>query len=170
MTATPPVRTTVGGGAGCADELAGSLRTEVNRLAYHLRVPATKSGITPTRLAALAALARHGEGCRQGDLAAQMGVSPASMTRLVDIMAEAGWVLRERDPSDARAFLLRLSAHGEHTLDSLRSESTSRLSDDIQTLTDDERRTLAAAIPILRGIADRRLGTEATDAGHGGTG
>ena len=69
MTATPPVRTTVGGGAGSADELAGSLRTEVNRLAYHLRVPATKSGITPTRLAALAALARHGQGCRQGDLA-----------------------------------------------------------------------------------------------------
>ena len=170
MTATPPVRTTVGGGAGCADELAGSLRTEVNRLAYHLRVPATKSGITPTRLAALAALARHGEGLPAGRPRAQMGVSPASMTRLVDIMAEAGWVLRERDPSDARAFLLRLSAHGQHTLDSLRSESTSRLSDDIQTLTDDERRTLAAAIPILRGIADRRLATESTDAGPGGTG
>ena len=170
MTATPPVRTTVDTGACSADELAGSLRTEVNRLAYHLRVPATKSGITPTRLAALAALARHGEGCRQGDLAAQMGVSPASMTRLVDIMAEAGWVVRERDPSDARAFLLRLSAHGRSTLDSLRSESTSRLSADIQELSDDERRTLAAAIPILRGIADRRLGTEATDVGQGGTG
>ena len=99
-----------------------------------------------------------------------MGVSPASMTRLVDIMAEAGWVLRERDPSDARAFLLRLSAHGQHTLEGLRSESTSRLSADIQTLTDDERRTLAAAIPILRGIADRRLATESTDAGPGGTG
>ena len=54
MTATPPVRSTVGEGAASADELAGSLRTEVNRLAYHLRVPATKSGITPTRLAALA--------------------------------------------------------------------------------------------------------------------
>ena len=90
MTATPPVRTTVGGGAGvvptssrgrCAPRSTGSPTT--------CGYPATKSGITPTRLAALAALARHGEGCRQGDLAAQMGVSPASMTRLVDIMAEA---------------------------------------------------------------------------------
>jgi DNA-binding MarR family transcriptional regulator len=89
-----------------------------------------------------------------------MGVSPASMTRLVDIMIEAKWVLRQRDPSDARAFLLRLSAHGRRTLESLRSESTSRLSADIETLTDEERRALAAAIPILRGIADRRLAAD----------
>jgi DNA-binding MarR family transcriptional regulator len=160
MTSAVPAPPSVDEGPESVHDLAGSLRTEVNRLAYHLRVPATKSGITPTRLAALAALARHDEGCRQGDLAAQMGVSPASMTRLVDIMIEAKWVLRQRDPSDARAFLLRLSAHGRRTLESLRSESTSRLSADIETLTDEERRALAAAIPILRGIADRRLAAD----------
>ena len=143
-----------------AHDLAGSLRTELARLAYHLRIPATKSGITPTRLAALAALARHDQGCRQGDLAIEMGISPASMTRLVDIMVTARWVLRQRDPSDARAFALRLSDHGRSTLEGLRSEGTSRLSADIEALTDDERRTLAAAIPILRGIADGRLGAD----------
>ena len=142
------------------DDLAGSLRTELTRLAYHLRTPATKSGITPTRLAALAALARHDQGCRQGDLAVEMGISAASMTRLVDIMIDANWVLRRRDQSDARAFVLRLSDHGRHTLESLRSEGTSQLSTDIEHLTGDERRTLAAAIPILRGIADRRLGAD----------
>jgi DNA-binding MarR family transcriptional regulator len=149
-------------GPGSVDDLAGSLRTELARLAYHLRIPATKSGITPTRLAALAALARHDQGCRQGDLAIEMGISPASMTRLVDIMVTATWVLRQRDPSDARAFVLRLSDHGRSTLEGLRSEGTSRLSADIEALTDDERRTLAAAIPILRGIADRRLGADIT--------
>ncbi len=142
------------------DDIAGSLRTELTRLAYHLRLPATKSGITPTRLAALAALARHAQGCRQGDLAAEMGISPASMTRLVDLMVEAKWVLRQRDPSDARAFLLRLSDHGRGTLEDLRREGTSRLSADIEELADEDRRTLAAAIPILRGIADRRLGAD----------
>ena len=147
-------------GPSCVEDLAGSLRTELSRLAYHLRIPATKSGITPTRLAALAALARHDQGCRQGDLAIEMGISPASMTRLVDIMVEAKWVLRQRDPSDARAFVLRLSDHGRSTLEGLRSEGTSRLSADIEALTEDERRTLAAAIPILRGIADRRLGAD----------
>ncbi|HEY5178718.1 MAG TPA: hypothetical protein VIJ07_02905, partial [Dermatophilaceae bacterium] len=48
------------------------------------------------------------------------------------------------------------------TLEGLRSESTSRLSADVEELTDHERRTLAAAIPILRGIADRRLGADSS--------
>lgn len=160
MTSNPPVPAVTDEGPCSADDLAGSLRTELTRLAYHLRVPATKSGITPTRLAALAALARHHQGCRQGDLAAEMGISAASMTRLVDIILEAKWVLRQRDPNDARAFVLRLSDHGHHTLEGLRSEGTSRLSIDIEHLTADERGTLAAAIPILRGIADRRLSAD----------
>jgi DNA-binding MarR family transcriptional regulator len=160
MTSNAPAPATAHEVPCSADDLAGSLRTELTRLAYHLRLPATKSGITPTRLAALAALARHHQGCRQGDLAVEMGISPASMTRLVDIMAEAKWVLRQRDPSDARAFVLRLSAHGRRTLEGLRSEGTSQLSTDIEHLTGPERQVLAAAIPILRGIADRRLSAD----------
>lgn len=150
MSSTSPSGQTV-------EELAGSLRTEVSRLAYHLRVPATKSGITPTRLAALAALARNPEGCRHGDLAAMMGVSPASMTRLVEIMVEADWVVKLRDPSDARACLLQLSSEGRRTVEALRSESTSQLCADLEELTDQERATLGAAVPLLRRIADRHL-------------
>ena len=140
------------------DELAGSLRTEVNRLAYHLRAPATSSGVTPTRLAALSALARHADGCRAGDLAAQMGLTPASMSRLVEIMVTAGWATRCRDEADARATLLRLSATGARLLEDLRRESTTRLSDDLASLDPRERAVLAEAVPILRALADRRLG------------
>ncbi len=138
-------------------ELAGALRTEVNRLAYHLRTPATKSGVTPTRLAALTALQRRPSGLRQGDLAVQMGVSPASMTRLVEILRDAGWVMRDRDPEDHRVYVVRLSDAGEHTLDGLRRESTSQLSEDIEALGEAQRSALAAAVPVLRELADRRL-------------
>jgi DNA-binding MarR family transcriptional regulator len=160
MTSTAPAGAIADARVCSADDLAGSLRTELTRLAYHLRTPATKSGITPTRLAALTALARHDRGCRQGDLAVEMGISAASMTRLVDILIDANWVQRQRDQSDARAFVVRLSDHGRHTLEGLRSEGTSQLSTDIEHLSRDERLTLAAAIPILRGIADRRLGPD----------
>ena len=160
MTSTAPTGAIADAGVCSVDDLAGSLRTELTRLAYHLRLPATKSGITPTRLATLSALARHDHGCRQGDLAVEMGISAASMTRLVDILIDANWVLRQRDQSDARVFVLQLSDHGRHTLEGLRSEGTSQLSTDIEHLSRDERRTLAAAIPILRGIADRRLGPD----------
>lgn len=137
--------------------LAGELRTVVSRLAYHLRTPATRSGITPTRLAALAAVARYPDGLRQGDLAELMNVSAPSMTRLVEIMCDAGWVERGRDPLDHRAQLLVLTPVGQKTLDTLRSESASVLSSDLADLTDAERASLEAAIPVLRKLADRHV-------------
>jgi DNA-binding MarR family transcriptional regulator len=139
--------------------LAADVRTEVARLAYHLRTPATRSGITPTRLAALAAVARHPEGLRQGDLAELMNVSAPSMTRLVEIMCEAGWIARTRDPGDGRALLLMLSPVGQKTLDTLRLESASALSAELADLTTAERATLEAAVPVLRKLADRHVET-----------
>jgi len=137
--------------------LAGELRTEVGRLAYHLRTPATRSGITPTRLAALSALARYPDGVRQGDLAELMNMSAPSMTRLVEILEEAGWVDRRRDPSDQRCLLMVLSAVGRKTVETLRDESATQLSEELAELTTDERAALATAVPVLRRLADRHL-------------
>jgi DNA-binding MarR family transcriptional regulator len=137
--------------------LAGEVRTEVSRLAYHLRTPATRSGITPTRLTALSALTRYPDGLRQGDLAELMNISAPSMTRLVEILEEAGWVERRRDPDDQRCLLIVLSPVGRKTLDTLRDESASQLSEELADLTADERAALAAAVPVLRKLADRHL-------------
>ncbi|MEP7160517.1 MAG: MarR family transcriptional regulator, partial [Dermatophilaceae bacterium] len=139
--------------------LAGALRIEVNRLAFHLRGPATQFGITPTRLAALVALAKAPHGLRAGDLAEQLGVSAASLTRLVDVLQEAGWVERSRDDADRRVIRLALSTEGLTTLSALRTESTSRLQDHLDDLSPADQETLAEAVPILRGLADRRLTT-----------
>jgi DNA-binding MarR family transcriptional regulator len=137
--------------------LAGDLRTEVGRLAYHLRTPATRSGITPTRLAALSALTRYPDGVRQGDLAELMNISAPSMTRLVEILEEAGWVERRRDPQDQRCLLLVLTPLGHKTIETLRDEAATQLSTELADLTEDERAALAAAVPVLRKLADRHL-------------
>jgi DNA-binding MarR family transcriptional regulator len=137
--------------------LAGGLRTEISRLAYHLRTPATRSGITPTRLAALVAVSRHPAGLRQGDLAELMNVSAPSMTRLVEILVEAGWVERTRDPDDQRALRIAVTSLGQKTLDTLREESDTQLSTELADLTEDERSALIAAMPVLRKLADRHV-------------
>jgi DNA-binding MarR family transcriptional regulator len=137
--------------------LAGEVRTEIGRLAYHLRTPATRSGITPTRLAALGALTHYPDGVRQGDLAELMNMSAPSMTRLVEILEEAGWVERRRDPADQRCLLLVLSPVGHKTLDALREESATVLSEELADLSAEERAALAAAVPVLRKLADRHL-------------
>jgi DNA-binding MarR family transcriptional regulator len=137
--------------------LAGELRTEIGRLAYHLRKPAVRSGITPTRMAALSALGHYPDGVRQGDLAELMNVSAPSMTRLVEILEDAGWVERRRDPADQRCLLLALSPVGRKTIETLRDESATQLSQELDGLSDDERAALAAAVPVLRKLAARHL-------------
>jgi DNA-binding MarR family transcriptional regulator len=143
--------------SGELTRLAGELRTEVNRLAYHLRTPATRSGITPTRLAALWALNRFPDGVRQGDLAELMNVSAPSMTRLVEIMCEAGWIERTRDPEDQRALRIVLSPRGRATLETLQDESATQLSAELADLTPEERSALESAVPVLRRLADRHV-------------
>ncbi len=138
------------------EDLAGQLRVEVNRLAYHLRTPAVEEGITPSRLAALYALRFEPDGIRQGDLATRLGMSPASMTRLVDILLEAGWATREVDLEDQRARLIRLTGDGARLLDEVRCSGTHLLGEELAALTPRERDAIAAAVPVLRALADRR--------------
>lgn len=140
-----------------AAELAGGLRTVINRLAFHLRTPATQHGITPTRLSAMVTLYKSGP-LRPGDLAGRLGISAASMSRLTEVLEDGGWVGRTADPEDRRAFLLSLTEHGTDALDGLRREGTSRLSDGITALSDEEREALAAALPVLVALADRHVG------------
>lgn len=139
-----------------AAELAGELRTAINRLAFHLRTPAVRHGITPTRLSAMAALEKTGPQ-RPSDLAASLGISAASMSRLTEVLESTGWVGRSRDPEDHRACLLRITDDGRSTLDGLRYESTSRLTDGIAALSAEQRETLAAALPVLVLLADQHL-------------
>lgn len=141
-------------GSATIAELAGGLRTAVNRLAHALRSPATNQGVTPTRLTALAILERHGP-LRPGDLAARMNISPASMSRLTEVLEQGHWVTRDVDPADRRACLLDLSDHGRTTLADLRRDNDSDLAADIGTLSDQDRAALAAALPVLIALADR---------------
>ncbi|MGH3503359.1 MAG: MarR family winged helix-turn-helix transcriptional regulator [Nocardioidaceae bacterium] len=145
-----------------AAELAGGLRTVVSRLAFHLRTPATRYGITPTRLSAMAALHKTGPQ-RPGDLAASLGISAASMSRLTEVLESGQWVRRSPDPHDNRACLLSLTEHGVAALENLRNEGTGELTEGILTLSTEQRQALADALPVLVLLADRHLGPE-----HGG--
>lgn len=148
----------VGPGEDATDpaSLAGELRSVVNRLGHHLRSPGLRHGITPTRLTALAVLSRRGP-LRQGDLAATLGISPASMTRLSDVLVEHGWVERRRDDADQRVCQLALTREGAVRLEELRNEGTTELTGQIDGLAEQERAALGAALPVLRRLADQYL-------------
>lgn len=141
-------------------ELAGGLRTVVNRLAYALRSPAAGDGITPTRLAALMTLMKHGP-LRPGDLAARLNISAASASRLIDVLIEGEWIGREPDPDDRRASLISLSPYGAEALERLRREGTGELAAGIEALPAGQRESLVAALPALVALADHFLDSAA---------
>ena len=66
------------------------------------------AGLTPTQLAALSTVERAGP-LRLGDLAAAEGIAPTTLTRMVAVLEELGYVRRDADPKDARASTLAIT-------------------------------------------------------------
>lgn len=132
---------------------AARLRTAALRLAYGLRAPATRYGLTPSRLAALVILGKQGP-VRVGDLASKLNIAVPSASRVLDVLAESGFVERRDDPTDRRAFLVSLTANGARILEDVRAEGTRELAGHLASLPAAQRAAIEAALPALEVLAD----------------
>jgi DNA-binding MarR family transcriptional regulator len=128
------------------------LRVALARLSRRMRRHAL-AGLTPTQLAALSTVERAGP-LRLGDLAAAEGIAPSTLTRMVAVLEELGYVRRDADPTDARASTLAVTPRGHETLERLREEGTVMLTESLKLLTAAQRAALAAALPALEALAE----------------
>jgi DNA-binding MarR family transcriptional regulator len=128
------------------------LRVALARLSRWLRRH-EMAGLTPTQLAALATV-EHAGPLRLGDLAAAEGIAPSTLTRLVAVLEEFGYVRRDADPRDARASTLAITATGHETLDRLRAENSALLTKRLMLLSSEQLAALADALPALEALAD----------------
>jgi len=128
------------------------LRVALARLSRRLRRH-EMAGLTPTQLAALATVEQAGP-LRLGDLAAAEGIAPSTLTRLVAVLEELGYVRRDADPKDARASTLAITMLGHDTLERLRAENSALLAQRVMLLSPEQRFALAAALPALESLAD----------------
>src|SRR5215468_11032141 len=131
---------------------APRLRVAIARLSRWLRRHEL-AGLTPTQLSALATVDRIGP-LRLGDLAAAEGIAPSTLTRLVTVLEERGYVERCPVPGDARASTLAIAPAGHAALELIREQSTILLADRLATLTAEQRSALAVALPALEQLAD----------------
>ncbi|OLT47997.1 MarR family transcriptional regulator [Saccharomonospora sp. CUA-673] len=104
-------------------------------------------------ISAMATLATHGE-LRLGDLALKEGVAAATMSRIVATLVEAGYVTRQPDPVDRRAWLAAITDEGQRILGDVRSVRIRELCTRIERLPDDQRNALEAALPALEALLD----------------
>jgi DNA-binding MarR family transcriptional regulator len=127
------------------------LRVAVLRLSRRLRKH-DLAGLTPSQLSTLASVGVCGP-VRLGDLAAAERIAPSTLTRLVNVLEDRGYLLRQPAPDDARAFLVTMNDSGRDVLERIRAEATSLLSEILSTLPADQLAALEAALPALEQLA-----------------
>jgi len=127
------------------------LRVAVLRLSRRLRKH-DLAGLTPSQLSTLASVGVCGP-VRLGDLAAAERIAPSTLTRLVNVLEDRGYLLRQPAPDDARAFLVTMTDSGRDVLERIRAEATSLLSEILSTLPADQLAALEAALPALEQLA-----------------
>ena len=115
------------------------------------------SRITMTQLSVLRQL-RNGPQT-VGRLGAEVGLSPASVTRLVDRLEKRGLVARSRDAEDRRRVDVRLTSYGERVLGESKVFRGSDVHLAVEAMTSEERRRMTRAlvrfVELARGFAAR---------------
>jgi MarR family transcriptional regulator, transcriptional regulator for hemolysin len=111
--------------------------------------------LTRAQWQVLAHLARH-EGINQAGLAEILEIEPITLGRLIDRMAESGWVERRPHPSDRRARQLYLTAQAEPVFERMRALGDETREEALAGLSQDDRERLTATLVEIRNnLSDR---------------
>ncbi|MDQ6642092.1 MAG: MarR family transcriptional regulator [Actinomycetota bacterium] len=133
--------------------LASELRVSVMRLRRRLaaeREPGNELSVGA--LSVLGVLFRTGE-CTVGQLADHERVRPPSMTRTVNCLVDAGYVVRRSDEHDKRQVLVSISEQGKTILLADRHRRDAWLAQRLRELAPHERAVLREAAPIIERLA-----------------
>jgi DNA-binding MarR family transcriptional regulator len=89
------------------------------------------------------------------ELADLEGLAQPTTTLMIKRMEERGWVARERDAADGRAFLVSLTDAGQRVLEEVREDYRTALRDHLVSMTDDELAALMSATTALVSLIGR---------------
>ncbi len=128
------------------------LRMACMRVSRRVRFE-SEGDVRPGQFGVMANLATNGAKT-PGELANDERVQAPSMTRTITMLAERGWVRRDDHPTDRRQILVSITDEGRVALKASRRQRDEWVNRRAATLTDDERRILAEATPILMRLAN----------------
>lgn len=110
------------------------------------------------------AILGHDPGMKQIELADRLDVEPISACRIIDRLAEAGLVERERDPADRRAWRVSLTAKAEPLRECLRELADEMSLEAFAGVSDQDLEIVRAALGRVRkNIAKREDNRRVTE-------
>jgi DNA-binding MarR family transcriptional regulator len=134
-------------------ETAERLRRAVGRLGRALRLTHVDGSLSPGQREVLATIVRRGP-LRLSELAAEEGLNPTTLSRILSHLASAKLVTRRQDEVDARVVHLAATEAGLALQKEMRGERTDALFFALEKLTADQHRVVLEALPVLELLED----------------
>lgn len=128
-------------------ELATGFREALRHSVYLVRRLDADGELSAAQLSTLKMLL--GEGQRVGEIARNLGVRVPSATEQIIKLERAGLARREPDPADSRAVRVILTPEGRAAVDSANRRRNQVMAEILSTLTDQDRKALAEALPVI---------------------
>jgi len=127
--------------------LAQDFREALRHSVYLVRRLDADSDLSAAQLSTLKMLLD--DGVRVGEIARNLGVKVPSATEQVIKLERAGLARREADPDDSRAVRVVLTPEGRAAVDSANGRRNAVMAGILAALTEDDRKALAAALPVI---------------------
>jgi DNA-binding MarR family transcriptional regulator len=141
------------GRCGTVAELSHDFRLANGRLAGRLRRERAENELSGSQFSALGSLFVEGP-LTLGELSEVERVTPPSMNRTVNALVEAGLVARSGSADDGRKVVLTATEAGLALMRETRKRRDAWLAQRVLKLSPAERRVLAEATIIMKGLAD----------------
>jgi len=100
------------------------------------------------------------------DLAAHMGVTPATMSLAIDRLERKGYVVRLRDAKDRRRVHVRLTSAGVRVREASSVLDPTRVESLVARLSDEERRRAIEGLALLARAAQEQMHGETRESGQ----
>jgi DNA-binding MarR family transcriptional regulator len=131
-------------------EIAARLAAAVGRINRRARTDSAALGYGI--VSALATIQREGP-LRPGDLSRIEVVTKPTMTRILTELEQRGFIEREADPRDGRAFMVSATPEGIAAVERARSDRTGIVAELIAELPETDVDAIAAALDALERVA-----------------
>jgi DNA-binding MarR family transcriptional regulator len=128
-------------------ELASGFREALRHSVYLVRRLDADGELSAAQLSTLKMLLDEGQ--RVGEIARNLGVRVPSATEQIIKLERAGLARREPDPNDSRAVRVILTPEGRDAVDSANRRRNQVMAGILSTLSDQDRKALADALPII---------------------
>lgn len=131
-------------------EVAARLAAAVGRINRRARTDSASLGYGI--VSALATIQREGP-LRPGDLSRIEVVTKPTMTRILTELEQRGFIEREADPRDGRAFMVSATTEGIEAVERARSDRTGIVAELIAELGESDVAAIAGALDALERVA-----------------